>query len=160
MSEQQTAPGFGFAPDEIDPAAPTRAARLKWVVVVNADLPAGQAVNAAVCVAAATAPRVTGLLGEDTDDASGTAHLGLPWAGCTILQAGPDTLRAIRGRTVADPRVLIADMPTSAQHTRVYTDFLDAVRSATVDEMDYSAISLIGPRKIIDKVVGRLPLMP
>lgn len=160
MLEQQTASPFGFAPADIDPAAPTRAARLKWVVVVNADLPAGQAVNAAVCVAAATAPRVSGLLGDGTDDASGTAHLGLPWAGCTILQTDPATLRSIRGRAVENPQLLVADMPSSAQHTRVYSDFLDVVRAATVDELDYSAISLIGPRKMIDKIVGRLPLMP
>ena len=43
----------GFHPDEVDTASPTRAARLKWVVVVDEALPPGRAVNAAVCAAAA-----------------------------------------------------------------------------------------------------------
>ena len=52
---------IGFAPDEIDTAASTRAARLKWVVVVNEALPPGRAVNAAVCVSAATVSGVRGV---------------------------------------------------------------------------------------------------
>ena len=66
VTEQQL---VGFAPEEIDTAAPTRSARLKWVVVVQQDLPAGRAVNAAACVAAAIGARVQGLLGPDAVDA-------------------------------------------------------------------------------------------
>ena len=45
---------IGFRPEEVDTAAPTRSARLKWVIVVDAALPVGRAVNAGACVAAAT----------------------------------------------------------------------------------------------------------
>ena len=41
----------------------TRSARLKWVVVVDEAMPAGRVANAAICVAAATATSVTGLIG-------------------------------------------------------------------------------------------------
>jgi len=97
MHEGSPAP-VGFAPEEIDTAAPTRAARLKWVVVVNADLPAGRAVNAAVCVAGATVAGVAGLLGPDAVDSAGTTHPGLPWAGCTVLLADAATLGTIRAK--------------------------------------------------------------
>lgn len=52
----------GFEPDEVRIGEPTRSARLKWVIVVDEALPAGRAVNAAVCVSAGTATRVAGLL--------------------------------------------------------------------------------------------------
>ena len=150
---------IGFAEDEIDQSAPTRAARLKWVVVVNGDLPAGRAANAAICTAAATSKAVAGLLGHDAVDADGNSHPGLPWAGCTVLAADADTLRTIRTKAAARADFFVADMPAAAQHTRVYTEFLKTVADTSADGLDYYAVSLVGPRNPMDKLVGKLPLL-
>ncbi|MEU4237843.1 DUF2000 domain-containing protein [Actinoplanes sp. NPDC026619] len=150
----------GFATEEIDPSAPTRAARLKWVVVVDSALPAGRAANAAICTAAATAQAVAGLLGDDAVDADGNTHPGLPWAGCTVLAADAATLRTIRARAAARPDFFVADMPAAAQQTRVYTEYLAAVGEAPADGLDYYAVSIVGPRNPLDKIVGKLPLLP
>ncbi|MCO8272436.1 DUF2000 domain-containing protein [Actinoplanes sp. TRM 88003] len=149
----------GFAPTEIDPSAPTRAARLKWVVVVDADLPAGRATNAAICTAAATSQAVSGLLGDDAMDADGNAHPGLPWAGCTVLSADATTLRTIRAKAAARPDFFVADMPAAAQQTRVYTEYLSSVAGTAAEGLDYYAVSLVGPRNPVDKLIGKLPLL-
>jgi hypothetical protein len=151
---------IGFTAEEIDPGTSTRAARLKWVVVVDAALPPGRAVNAAVCTAAATERAVSGLLGDVARDADGDIHAGLPWAGCTVLTADAATLRAIRAKAAARPDVFVADMPAAAQHTRVYRDYLTAVGQTRSADLDYYAVSIVGPRNPVDKMVGRLPLMP
>ena len=151
---------IGFATEEIDQDAPTRAARLKWVVVVDAALPPGRAANAAICTAAATSSAVPGLLGDDAVDADGNAHPGLPWAGCTVLVADAATLRTIRARAAARPDFFVADMPAAAQQTRVYTEYLTAVRETAADGLDYFAVSIVGPRNPVDKIVGKLPLLP
>ena len=151
---------IGFAADEIDPSAPTRAARLKWVVVVDAALPPGRAANAAICAAAATSTGVSGLLGDDAVDADGNAHPGLPWAGCTVLVADADALRTIRAKAAARPDFFVADMPAAAQQTRVYTEYLTAVRQTATDGLHYHAVSIVGPRNPVDKIVGKLPLLP
>ena len=150
----------GFTAEEIRTDGPTRAARLKWVVVVDASLPAGRAVNAAVCVAAATATRVEGLLGPDAVDADGSAHPGLPWAGCSILAATPAELAAERARAAARPYVFFADMPAAAQQTRVYDGYLEQVGGQVSADLGLLAVSVVGPRNFVDKVVGRLPLLP
>lgn len=161
MTDEHAGAGvIGFAPDEIDPTAPTYAARLKWVVVVNADLPAGRAVNAATCAAAATARAVTGLLGDDAVNADGGRHPGLPWAGCSVLVADQGTLRAIRDKAAAALGCFVADMPAAAQHTRVYADYLTAMKDIPADAMEYCAVSIVGPRNRVDRIVGKLPLMP
>jgi hypothetical protein len=67
----------GYAPDEMSTGERTGAAKLKWVVIVDRSLSGGQAVNAAVCVAAATAPGVPGLLGPGGPDAAGQFHPGV-----------------------------------------------------------------------------------
>jgi hypothetical protein len=149
----------GFTAEEVDTSAPTRSARLKWVVVVDADLPSGRAVNAAVCVAAATADAVTGVLGPGATDADGSAHPGLPWAGCTILTADAATLRTIRTKAAAHPGTFVADMPAAAQATRVYDEYIDAVAGTRGEELEYLAVSIVGPRNRVDKIVGRLPLL-
>lgn len=154
-----TRPGIGFAPDEIDPSVTTRSARLKWVVVVDEALPAGRAANAALCVGAATTAAVAGLLGPPVQDASGSEHPGLPWAGCTVLAADRDTLRVIRTRADARHDVFVAGMPAEAQETRVYAEYLDSVAASPSDRIEYLAVSLVGPRNPVDKIVGRLPLL-
>src|SRR5690242_20175844 len=134
---------IGFDPDEIDQSVPTRAARLKWVVVIDAELPAGRAANAAICTAAATSRAVTGLLGDDAVDADGHTHPGLPWAGCTVLAADADTLRTIRAKAAARPDFFVADMPAAAQHTRVYSEYLQVVTETEADKIDYYAVSVV-----------------
>lgn len=151
---------IGFSPDEVDTSAPTRQARLKWVVVVDESLPAGRAVNAAVCVAAATASRVGNLLGPAARDAAGSEHPGLPWAGCTVLAADADTLRSLRAKGEAHEGTFVADMPAAAQDTRVYDEYLGVVSEAAPDDLAYLAVSLVGPKNRIDKLIGRLPLLP
>lgn len=152
--------GIGFAPDEIDTSAPTRAARLKWVVVVNEALAPGLAVNAAICAAAATAQQVAGLLGPDAKDADGAVHPGLPWAGCSVLVADAATLRTVRTAAEAHELTFVADMPAAAQTTRVYDEYLATVSETAADEIEYYAVSIVGPRNRVDKIVGRLSLMP
>jgi hypothetical protein len=151
---------IGFAAEEINPDAPTRAARLKWVILVDAALPPGRATNAAICTAAATSSAVSGLLGAEAVDADGNAHPGLPWAGCTVLAADAGTLRAIRAKAARRPDFFVADMPAAAQQTRVYTEYLTAVGSAPAASLDYYAVSVVGPRNPVDKLVGGLPLLP
>ena len=128
----------------------TGAAKLKWVVIVDEALSPGQAVNAAVCVAAATAPGVPGLLGPGGSDASEHWHPGLPWAGCSILAASPAQLAAVRQQAI-ERQLLAADMPASAQATRVYDDYLRELAKTEPGDLAPLAVSLIGPRNQVAK---------
>lgn len=159
MTSGPVAPPVGFTPDEIRTADPTRAARLKWVVVVDAALPAGLAVNAAVCVAAATQANVTGLLGPDAVGADGAVHPGLPWAGCSVLAADAATLTAVRQRAADSEGVFVADMPEAAQLTRVYDEYRAAVAAVPAGDLPLYAVSLVGPKNRIAKLVKGLDLL-
>ena len=159
MSVDQAAEVLGFRPEDVRPGESTRSAKLKWVVVVDGALPSGVAVNAAVCVAAATSANVSGLLGRDGHDRAGSTHPGLPWAGCSILAADAETLAEIRAKAVVSEGVYVADMPSHAQRTRVYDDYLAQLADADSAEITYAALSIIGPRNRIDKLVKRLPLL-
>ena len=147
----------GYAPDEMSTGERTGAAKLKWVVIVDQSLSPGQAVNAAVCVSAATA--VPGLLGSGGPDAADVWHPGLPWAGCSILRAGSAQLAAVRQQAI-DRQVLAADMPAPAQATRVYDDYLRELAKTHPDDLAVLAVSVIGPRNQVAKLVRHLELLP
>ena len=144
-----------YTPDDMS----TGAAKLKWVVVVDRSLSGGRAVNAAVCVASATAPDVPGLLGPGGPDAAGQWHPGLPWAGCSILAASSAELSVIRQRAL-DRKLLAADMPAAAQATRVYDDYLRQLAKIDPGDLAVLAVSLIGPRNQVTKLVRHLELLP
>jgi len=150
----------GYAPHEIQTAEPTRAAKLKWVIVVDEALPPGRVVNAAACLAAVTGSAVPGLLGADAKDAAGNLYPGLPWAGCTILAASQPELAGIKARAAQNEGLLVAGMPDLAQHTRVYDDYLRSMSAADPGDLRYCALSIIGPRGAVDKITRKLALLP
>lgn len=137
----------------------TRQAPLKWVVVVDRDLPAGRAVNAAACMAAAVGRALPDLLGGDGRDASGQVHPGLPWAGCSVLAADTATLHTLREKAAAKEDVFVVDMPAPAQTSRIYDEYLDLLAGTKHEDLTYHAVALVGPRNRIGKLVGKLPLL-
>ncbi len=159
MQDGRSPSPHGYAPDEMSTGERTGAAKLKWVVIVDRSLSPGQAANAAVCVSAATAPAVPGLPGPGGSDASDHWHPGLPWAGCSILAASSLELAAIRQQAI-DRQLLAADMPGAAQATRVYDDYLRELAKIDPDDLALLAVSLIGPRNQVAKLVRHLELLP
>jgi len=144
---------------EIRSDLPTRKARLKWVIVVDATLGPGLLANAVACVAAAVGYATPGLLGRGGLDGSGHHHPGLPWAGCSILAADAATLREVRHRAIAVEGLLVVDMPEPAQTNRIYDAYLAELAQQTETELAYNAVSIVGPRNAVDKLVGKLSLL-
>jgi Protein of unknown function (DUF2000) len=155
-------PRVGYAPEEIVTSESTRAARYKWVIVVDREVPAGRMANAIACVAATTGALVEGLIARGGPDASGGDHAGLPWAGCTILAGTPEEVAAVRARAGAasGDQLLVIDMPASAQAHRVYDDYLAELAATSPDELAICSFSLVGPRNRVDKITNKLTLLP
>ncbi|HEY0261075.1 MAG TPA: DUF2000 domain-containing protein [Lacisediminihabitans sp.] len=164
MDEDNLADGpdtvrIGFAPEEILTGESTRSARLKWVVLVDGSLPPGLLANAVACVAAATGATIEGLIGQGGADASGRIHPGLPWAGCSVLVASSEQLTAAARRADEDEGVFVVDMPASAQTNRVYDGYLAELAATAEESLAITGISIVGPRKAVDRIVKRLSLL-
>ena len=148
-----------FSPDEIQTGDATRAARLKWVVVVDRETPPGRMVNAVACVSAATGAAVDGLIARGGPDATGWEHHGLPWAGCTVLATTAEKLANARSKAVAVDGMLVVDMPLSAQTNRVYDGYLAELAATGPADLAVNAVSLVGERAEVDAIVKRLSLL-
>ncbi|GGS70777.1 hypothetical protein GCM10010156_31970 [Planobispora rosea] len=148
------ATGLDYRPD-----LPTRELPVKWVIVIDRDLPRGLQANAAACLAAAVGNAVPAILGADGADASGRAHSGLPWTGCTVLAAPAAVLRRVGEEAAAVPDLVVTDMATIAQRTTVYGDYLGELARTGSEDLTYLAVSLLGPRADVERLTGRLPLL-
>jgi hypothetical protein len=157
MTDEQQEIGFGA--DEIDQSASTREARLKWVIVADADQAEGRRANAIACIAAAFGAGVPGLLGSPGSDADGALHAGLPWAGCSLLGAGAEQLVALRAKAAAEEGVLVIGMPAAAQESRVYDEYLAALGGTPTAELREIAVGLIGPRRAVERLTKKLRLL-
>jgi hypothetical protein len=160
MTAVSDTPRLGYEPAEIVTSEPTRSAKYKWVIVVDTAIPAGRMVNAVACVSAATGAVVDGLIAHGGPDASGHAHPGLPWAGCTILGGGAEEVAAVRARAASHPDMLVVDMPTAAQTHRVYDDYLAELARTEPPDLAVCAFSVLGPRNRVDKIMKKLTLLP
>jgi hypothetical protein len=148
-----------FDRTEIITDEPTRSARLKWVIVVDRDIPLGRMVNAVACVSATTGSIVDGLIAGGGRDAAGHPHPGLPWAGCSVLATSAEKLGNARAKAVLVPGLLVVDMPLSAQTNRVYDDYLAELATTAPADLGVSAVSIVGDRAEVDAIVKRLSLL-
>ncbi|WP_433513515.1 DUF2000 domain-containing protein [Nonomuraea sp. CA-143628] len=136
---------------------PTRDLPVKWVMVMDRDLPRGLQANAAACLAASVGRTVPAILGSGGTDAGGHAHAGLPWIGCTVLAAPAAIVSRVRADAAAEPDLVVTDMAAIAQRTNVYDDYLAEL--ARTEDPPYYAVSLLGPRAAVERHTGRLPLL-
>ncbi|MFP3961709.1 DUF2000 domain-containing protein [Actinomadura fulvescens] len=142
-----------------EPHLPTREQAIKWVIVIDRELPAGLQVNAAACLSAAVGKAAPAMVGRSGGDATGGPHVGLPWTGCTVLAATAPILKTIRATALAERDLLVGDMVATAQHVRVYDDYLTELARLHEDDLTYFAVSIAGPRPLVDRLTGRFPLL-
>ncbi|SEG99200.1 Protein of unknown function [Nonomuraea solani] len=136
---------------------PTKSLTVKWAIIIDRDLPRGLQANAAACLAASVGVSVPAIVGSGGVDASGLAHAGLPWTGCTVLAAPAAIVGRIRNDAAALSELVVSDMANLAQRTNVYDEYLAEL--ARTEEPSYLAVSLFGPRALVEGLTGRLPLL-
>lgn len=132
---------------------------MKWVIVADQTLGAGLVANATASLGAAVAAAFPDLVGGAVEDASGQVHPGLPWSGCAILGGDAAKVREIRTKAMTKAGLFVADMSKHAQASRSYDEYRAGVGSSSEGDLSYYAVSLVGPRNKIDKLVGGLPLL-
>ncbi|MGH9130908.1 MAG: DUF2000 domain-containing protein [Acidimicrobiales bacterium] len=133
----------------------------KVVIVVDAALAPGLATNTAAVLALTLGSRVESLIGPDVKDADGGLHLGITTVPVPVLVANGAIVRQIRARAMEalDERLLVVDFTDSAQRTHTYDDYVALLATLTEDQVTYLGVALHGPRKLVQRLTGSLPLL-
>lgn len=135
------------------PEPPTRC-----VIVVDRDLPGGRLANAVAVIALTVGQRHPVLVGEPLIDAAGFAHPGLIPIGVTMLAANQEQLAEIRRRGL-EAGCDVVDFPVEGQQTKDYQTFRAAVAGLTPTALRYTGVALVGQKKAVSKIVGKLALL-
>lgn len=130
----------------------------RCVIVLDKDLPIGQATNAAAVLAVTIGQRHPVLVGDQLVDASGFTHPGLILTGIAILAASRDDLRHIRQKGF-EAGCDVVDFPAAGQYTTNYHLFREMLAAVEARDLEYVGVALIGGRKQIGKIVGCLALL-
>ncbi|GHF46365.1 hypothetical protein GCM10017566_19340 [Amycolatopsis bartoniae] len=127
--------------------------------MADQSLGAGLVANATACLGAAVAAVLPGVVGGEVVDADGQTHAGLPWSGVSILGGDAAKVREIRTKAMSKEGLFVADMSKHAQASRSYEEYRAGLGSTDESELSYYAVSIVGPRNKVDKLVGGLPLL-
>lgn len=126
----------------------------KIVIVVAEETPAPIAANACALLSLTIGARHPQLIGPDVTDAGGRSHAGLSTLVVPILKAPAGTLRDLAAAEGVD----VVDFTHTAARARDYDGYTETMAATAGDALDYIAISLAGPRKVINSLTGSLPL--
>jgi hypothetical protein len=145
-------------PSEVDP-------RYRFVVALQAKLPAGVAVNAAshLClglVARATAERpalVPKMSFLGFTDADGDSHAPISGLSVVVLEGRPAWVRRLREAARAAD-LLYTDF-TAEMTGGSYADQLDRIKNISTENLDYYGVAVFGERAEVDVLTRKFSLL-
>jgi hypothetical protein len=152
MSEQSTVNNHSQAENQRLTELPER-----LVIVLNQDLAAGKAANAAAVLAMTLGQRHPQLIGEPLEVADGRSYPGLIPLGISVLSASEQDL----GRLLVEGRARECDMtifPADGQQTTNYLEFRQAVAVKTEQQLVLLGVAIAGEKKVVRKLVSKLNL--
>lgn len=131
----------------------------KCVLVLDAELPVGLAVNAAAVLSVSLGQSVPDMVGPDVTDASGYRHAGLVNVPIPILKATKEQIRAIRAQAEHINELSVVDLTEDAQSARTYEAYTKSLGGRSEEALTYRGIALYGGKQSVNKLTGSLPLL-
>ena len=131
----------------------------KCVMVLDGELPAGLAVNAAGVLAVTLGYKVEAIVGPDVVDGSGDRHVGLVTIPIPILKADAGVIRDIRAKATKTEDMLVVDLTDVAQASKTYEEYTQKMAGFTAEDMRYLGLAFYGDKKPVNKLTGGLSLL-
>jgi hypothetical protein len=130
----------------------------RCVIVLDEDLPAGLAANAAAVLALTLGAREPRLVGADLIDADRQTHPGLIPIGLPVLRASRDELTELR-RCAGDDGVAVVAFPSVGQQTNDYDEVRATVARTPTAELTYLGVAISGEQRKVRRLTGRFALL-
>ncbi|WP_308776008.1 DUF2000 domain-containing protein [uncultured Bilophila sp.] len=133
----------------------------KCVMVLDEALPLGLLANTVAILGITLGKHMPEAVGEDVFDRSGKAHLGIITFPVPVLRGSKEQIRSIRevlyGHDAQD--VIVVDFSDVAQCCNIYDEYIDKAAQVDEGEWRYFGIGLCGPKKLVNKLTGSMPLL-
>lgn len=133
----------------------------KCVMVIDEDLPLGLLANTAGIIGITLGKCVPETVGPTVTDKSRYVHLGITKIPVPILKAGRARIKAIRTQ-LFDPmfsELTVVDFSDAAQGCKVYDEWIEKAKNTEERDLVYFGLGIYGPKKLVNKITGNLPLL-
>jgi len=136
-------------------------AKEKCVIVVDGALPDGIAVNTGVILGMTMGNYMPEAIGADVRDKDGNEHLGIITFPVPVLKGSCEILKELRHKVNLPEfkELIAADFSDLAQGCMIYSEFIEKMSQTAEEQLDYLGIALCGPKKMVNKLTGSLPLL-
>jgi len=131
----------------------------RCVIVINQQLSAGHAANAAAVLALTLGQRHPVLVGAPLIDADKREHPGLIPIGISVLVADGEQLTQLHQHLLNDEEMDGIIFPVEGQQTTDYAAFREAVSVVPTGNLELLGIALAGNKKVVRKLTGKLGLL-
>ena len=130
----------------------------RCVMIMNRALSGGHLANAIAVIALTVGARHPYFVGEPLVDADGVSHPGLIPIGIPMLQCSAEELRQLRAKAL-EKGFDVVDFPRQGQKTKDYAEFLDAMKTAAGDEIEYLGMAVIGKKNAVNRLTKHCEMM-
>lgn len=130
----------------------------RCTIVIDNQLPAGLAMNAASVIGISFGKLIENLVGPDRQSEDGLNYPGVIYAPLPVLLAEGNTLRELQKISSTDTEIFAMPFSALAQSCKTYDEYGERIASANSDNIELVAIGLIGPKKKITRLTGNLKL--
>lgn len=134
------------------------ASQHRCTIIVDKDLPAGLAMNAASVIGISFGRTVENLVGPDMQSLDDVNYPGVIYSPLPILLASGEYLREIQINTESDDDIYVMPFSVLAQSCKTYEEYGEKISSVKSYNIELVAIGVIGPKKKVTKMTGNLPL--
>lgn len=134
------------------------ASQHRCTIIIDKDLPAGLAMNAASVIGISFGRTVENLVGPDMQSLDNVNFPGVIYAPLPVLLASGHSLREIQVSAESDEEIYVMQFSALAQSCKTYNEYGEKISSVKSENIELVAIGIIGPKKKITKLTGNLPL--
>lgn len=133
----------------------------KCVMVLDAELPLGLLANTSAILGFTMGKLLPEMAGPDVIDKSGKPHLGIIAVPIPILKGDKEIVCMIREKLYQTEysEVVAVDFFDAAQCCNHYDEFIEKMAGIEESELNYMGVALFGPKKLVNKLTGSMPLL-
>jgi len=133
------------------------ASQHRCTIIIDKDLPAGLAINAASVIGISFGRTTENLVGPDRQSMDAVNYPGVIYSPLPVLLASGEYIQELQ-RIAKEEAIYAMPFSALAQSCKTYDEYGARISSVSSEEIELVAIGLIGPKKRITKLTGNLAL--
>ncbi|NIF20434.1 MULTISPECIES: DUF2000 domain-containing protein [Pantoea] len=134
------------------------ASQQRCTIIIDKDLPAGLAMNAASVIGISFGRTVENLVGPDMQSLDDVNYPGVIYSPLPVLLASGEYLQEIQAKVENDDDIYVMPFSALAQSCKTYEEYGEKISSVKSNNIELVAIGIIGPKNKVTKMTGNLPL--